>query len=873
MTSAHKPVFLVISQNQALTHLVKEILSSDNTTIKTALPSEIDNLKTNQIHYIIFLIQRSLKDQDTTSSLINLCDLAKAHQSKIAIVDIHKNQVKEEEVESALQLLKQVSGSQPLFRYILTKDLFQNKSNHALFTLEQEIRQVILNQKIEVSSKGENLNHPLNLEDLISATLKSLFLERLAGKKLTIIGDSLKDLELAYLIKDELEKTDKTLSLDTVKKDVTVSQSILNASAESRALLKWLPEDSSEDKLKVKISKLINQPPDHNFFAPKKQPNPVKVENTKPPKKISLHKIEKRFLASISLALVSISLFSLVVISAIYVFFLSLSLKKTKTSLDHLTKGDTVKVEQQIQTAIKYLQVGEDISHYILPAYQVFSSDLTLNINNFSSLLRHSQSTIQSINESYQLANNLYHDLFTPSGVSSAKDISIAVQSRLRSLHQELSQIEIIQKNHTFPSFFNQKLTDINFANKINTLINQTTQGLKLLESFSTLLASQKPQFIALLVQDNNQLKSSGGTIKAVVLANIENQKIINTRILSPNQIDQQMVGQITSPPVIEALTGQANLSFTNSNTSANFTTSSLLVSKFLENSVNFKPDLIIGVTTQTLKDIQPINETISLTLEEIIEGLQTQNLSLIKLVRPVINALNQDSLRVWFRDPAIENLNINYPLAGNLFLGVCHPLLSSGNCFNDAAHLAENNFSSTSTNLYQDRQLQHQITLQKQSILHTFVLNYKYQPVPENTTENYQALYQVYLHPAAQFVGLEKNNQEINLVVSKETSGDLSLFQIPLSHSPQETVSIKINFIIPNSPFKGLQNFAYSLKTFHQPGTNIQNNQLIINHSPDLSVSGITSPATIGSGKIIYQSPANISLNSIFGAQFASQP
>jgi hypothetical protein len=865
MTPAHKPVFLVISHNLDLAELVKDILSSNNVTVKTSQPSDIDGLKLDTLHYIIFLIQRSLNDQNITSSLINSFDLAKKHQSKIAIIDIHKNEIQEEVANNSLQLLNQLSAGSPIFRYILTKDLFQEQNAQSTFTLEQDIQLASLTQKIDISSRGENLIYPLNLKDLVSAILKSLFLERLSGQKLTIIGDPLKDLDLAYIIKDQLEKINKTLDINTVKKDALQNSSTINASDKSRALLKWLPQDTNEDALKGKILSIITQPPSKKFSAP------IEIKNIKPPKQINLHKTEKKFLISIPIILTSISIVSFLVISLISVLFLGLSLKKTRTSLDYLNKGDTAKTAQEIDGAIKYLQVGEDISHYVLPVYQIVSSNLTININNFTSLLKHSQSTIQSINESYQLANTLYHDLFTPSGTSAAKDISIAVQSRLRTIHQELSQIQIIQENHTFPNYFNNKLKDIDFTQKINILTNQTAQGLRLLESFSSLLNSSTTQQVVLLIQDNNELKSSGGTIRSIALANIENQKVTNIRLVSAGQVDQQMVGQIPAPPAIEALTGRTGLSFTNSNTSASFIENAYLINKFLKNSLNITPDLIVGITTQVLKDIDPSSEDTTFLVEKIIEGVQTQNLPLISFVRPVINTLNQDDLRVWFKDPATEGPNINYSLAGNIFLSPCHPLLASNNCFADMAYLAENNLSVAPFNLYQNRQVQHLVTVQGQSILHTFILDYKYNNVPQELNRDYQALYQIYLHPSAQFVSIEKDNQEQNIVVNKELNHNLSLFQIPLSHPPKGSSTIKINFILKNIlPASDLQNFAYSIKTFHQPGTNIQNSQLIINHPTNLTVSGITSSASIAPGKIIYQPSTGSSLNAIFGVQFA---
>ena len=204
--------------------------------------------------------------------------------------------------------------------------------------------------------------------------------------------------------------------------------------------------------------------------------------------------------------------------------------------------------------------------------------------------------------------------------------------------------------------------------------------------------------------------------------------------------------------------------------------------------------------------------------------------------------------------------------------MATCHPLLVSSNCLADAGHLAENNLSVAPFNFYQDRKLQHNITIQDRSVLHTFVLDYVWhQDIPRELNRDYQVLYQIYLHPSAKFISLEKNNQETDTTISKENYNDLSLFQIPLSITPKDSISIKINFILEDVlPPTSSKNFAYSIKTFHQPGTSNHNNQLVINYPQDLAISGITFPGSIGSSQIIYQSSADSSLNSVFGVQFA---
>jgi hypothetical protein len=952
MTSAHKPIFLVVSQDPAINQSVEKIIASKRVVVKKALPSELSKFQDTNINYIIFLFQRTFLSQNPTASIIELSTFAKDKNSKFVVIDIHTRQINFDVSQTTFQLLTQAFGPLSLFRYIVTKDIFDHQTPDALFELEKKIQQISTTGKINVSSKGENLLHPLNLKDLISATFKSLFLDRTAKQKLTVIGDSLKDLDLAYLIKDELEKHDKLLDIELQKKDISPSTSEINTSSQSRATLQWLPEDTNEHTLKNKISQLITQHSvpeaplstnsstatsfDHTsskpldfqnhpkssfltFFKKQKEdlqsklirPIKSKLHRSNTPQISSqktslqtenLHQKEKKFIISIPLTLISISLFSLFAITSIYLFFLTLSFTQTKASIAHLSAGSSDKVTQSIDQAAQHLQSAENFASYVLPVYQTVLPKATSDIIGLSSLLRHTQSTIESLNQNYQLGNNLYHDLFTQSGTSTAADISLAIQSRLQTIHQELSQIEIISQNHTFSPFLNRQLENIDFFSTINTLRNQTAQSLKLLESFSVVLKKPNPQYFAVLIQDQNELKSSGGTIRAIILAHISQGKILNLRLLSPGEIDSQMVGEISASSTIAALTGFPQLSFTNINTKASFPETSLQISKFLQNSVNFTPDFIIALTAETLenvlKEIGPINtstqvmtsdsfsqqlldQSLSHTpskaviplLEQLVEGAQTQTLPLISFVRPLITSLNKDNLRIWFKNPSQENSIINQSFAGYLSSSSCHPLLTTTTCFQDTVYLAENNLSVAPLNFYQHRQLQYQSTIDTKSIIHTITLNYQYSQDLPNVNRDYSALYQVYLHPQAQFISLERDGQVIDSSITKETSGDLSLFEIPLSHSPLDSHLVKMKFTVPITPSNlTSSDFAYSLKTYHQPGTSLQDTQIIINHPTSLSASSLTSSATIGQGKITYQPLSSSSSNYIFGVQFASE-
>ena len=185
---------------------------------------------------------------------------------------------------------------------------------------------------------------------------------------------------------------------------------------------------------------------------------------------------------------------------------------------------------------------------------------------------------------------------------------------------------------------------------------------------------------------------------------------------------------------------------------------------------------------------------------------------------------------------------------------------------------MSENNFSVAPLNYFSTRQLLHQVTIQEKSITHSFNLNYKFENVPKEINRDYQVLYQIYLHKNAQFVTLEKDGQIIKTETERNIQNQVAIFQIPLTIKTRGETSIKINFVI-NDPMPSIMtsDSSYSLKTYHQPGTDVKDNQIIINYPLEYIVSSITSSATIGPEKIIYQPTVNTGTDTIIGIGFSN--
>ena len=92
-------------------------------------------------------------------------------------------------------------------RTIIALDVYSPDHPQLISHFEEWLSQISQDRKIIVSTKGDFPLFPLSLGDLIKASIKSLFARNTKGQLFCLGGDEIKDLDLAYQIKNTLSQS------------------------------------------------------------------------------------------------------------------------------------------------------------------------------------------------------------------------------------------------------------------------------------------------------------------------------------------------------------------------------------------------------------------------------------------------------------------------------------------------------------------------------------------------------------------------------------------------------------------------------------------------------------------------------------------
>jgi len=939
MTSAHQIRILLIVDNRPLGNVAQKILQEKDIKIVLKTTNQISQEKDN-FHYIITIVNADQNISSFISQLNQLYQLAQKSNAKLAIILQNHTVFSQDHINLLRQQLKNLGQNKPLHRLIVTKDIYQEGSNQSLSHFEEFIQKVIKDQTITISAKGNNGLHPTNLKDLLDLTLKCLFLSRTAGEEFVVIGEEIKDLELSYMIKNLLEENDQTLNIEAVMPTREPQSEWIQQFSATQAKLNWSPKADYDKNLKNRLKELQNidsqtQPtttqarPSFDGSSPATSsppvspPSPKEKLTTKPSlitnlkafklKKPSLlpqknkikTSVEKsdlpqkkasfiiRFLKTILIAAVIIYLLPLFVYSAVFYQ----NIKYTKSSLENLKTGKIAISANKLKQAEKYQSFNETLTPYILTGISSLRPQFSEKINNLLSLVSHTQSTITSVQQSYLLGEQLFRHLFTDQDIKNPIQISQALKTQLTYIYQDLSQLEILYKYHLLPFNFNQKISSSELPQQLELLKNQTNQSLEIIKIFPLILNSDKPQTIAIIVQDNNELRSTGGAISTLVLAQLENQKIISLKTYPATDIDIQMEGQVTPPNLISHLTGQDFWSFLDTNYHPDFTQSVQDINWFLDRFFQTQPDIVIAVNFNLLKDITTELKTISLNsqvltttqieqqlinspnnqssldyltqlTDHLSQMIKSNQIPLLSLARPLLSSYSSADLFLWFKNSNIQSIILHQPVSGIVTQGDCHPVLPQEVCLTDTTYFNESNFTISPLNYYQDRTVNHKIKLTQEGIEHRFQINYHYPVPPPSLNRDYQAIYQLILPFNTEFISASINGEKQDISPLAEEHHNLKRFELALSHTPGADTGVELVFLRPfPSDIDITKQFAYSIRLYRQPGTKPDYYHLNVTIPQDQRIAGVTAPAEIQPSELKY-SPSPF-ITHTFGIQF----
>lgn len=814
--------------NELLNDNLKKCLKNKNL--------EVLSKKSNTTDYQLFLYDLGKETNDLTTLILNDLESTANYPGKTCLVLVGSGYY--EDVQPYL------TNRKIDLRLIQTRDLY-HRGTKTITDFEEYISEIKKTQKISVTADGSRKYYPTSTTDLCELIIKSLFITNTGGKRFIGITEEISDLELAYLLKKTLEKTENTLDINLDEKtnrmddeDVGV---LMELSFQTQAQLNWVPKTNFSDELPTLLS---YGPPKDKIKTNKselKKLDPV-IETKSP----GLHQKEERGF----LKIIMFGILAAIVLTAIpFTIFLSslyLSTTNTHQAFKEIRNGEVTKSQKKLQQGKFFQRLAEG------------TFQPTNSTNNYLLVLGHSQSLIESIINTYSLGNQLYLGLLGKQVVD-PKVVVSALRVNLISISERLSQIQLLYGEIKPPFGYGEKLKNTDVNSSINLLKSQITTALPLLDLVEKIGTNQGLQRYLVVIQDQNELRPTGGFITTYGVLTLDQEKIIDFQVDSSLSLDRLIEGKVEPPTIIKQLLGQQNWSFHDSNFDADFKISAKQMSWFYQRFKNVSIDGVIGINTNflrfvleqtgpvTLTDNQVVtkdnlstlssNPTASRGLDVITALTQTLGkkflsgeISFSHFGRALLKAVSLHEIDLWFSASPLESLAETGDISGEVVPQTCLPQLAVLNCRADTIYLNESNMSANKLNYYLKR-TQNLIVEITPSGQVNYILNYDYSypvPVPNTVAGPYTAYYQLYSPSGVQntTIALDTKTFDTETLIQNDFAG-LIKTEFSASLSINQPHHLEIRFSSPNTLDLKKQFVPYALAILKQPGT--LNNTLTI--------------------------------------------
>ncbi len=487
-----------------------------------------------------------------------------------------------------------------------------------------------------------------------------------------------------------------------------------------------------------------------------------------------------------------------------------------------------------------------------------------------------------------QTAQGFWQQVFESSKISSLPTLT-NLEKMVSDLYNKLS---VVQGQVETSS----SLADANTSKKyddFNAKIQDRRKSLAVSQQFGQLLpfllgqASRKTYLVVL--QNNLELRPTGGVVQAASLVTFQNGFLTNTQSLNVAQIDQNFSGQIVPPTDLQNILGQKNWLFRDANWSAEFPSAAQQMENFVEKSTNQQIDGVIAFNLLSLQDLihaggpipisqyqevvtdknlmekvafhselavsaDAIPDYLSLLLNQ--ELIQLANLPAEKTT-PVLNSLytslKNDQLFISVKDKSVNAALDSVGWTGGVLTPNCPAQFSDPKvtCLVDPIFQVDTNVGINRANFFIHHKITQQIQVSPNLISHTRNVTY-FNSATSNAwpAGNYKNYVRFYLPDSAENITVKINSQTMNqsdLIQSSE--GRKKVVGLLLSVPIQQQVVMTLKY---DEPVESATPFAYTFFDQKQSGTAADDNQIEITPDQSLKPVYIAPQATVQSSGMV---------------------
>jgi hypothetical protein len=453
----------------------------------------------------------------------------------------------------------------------------------------------------------------------------------------------------------------------------------------------------------------------------------------------------------------------------------------------------------------------------------------------------------------------------------SAVDTTASLSGQLEILYSNLSslQAEVAGLDNPFEwDFIETAQTEA--EKKLPVTRRSILASQQLVPVLPELLGSSGRKQYLLLLQNNAELRPTGGFIGSLGILTVENGRFVDFRVEDVYEADGQLNGYVEPPAELKKYLGEAQWYLRDVNWSPDFPTVAEQAGWFLDKTLDIKPDGVIAINLSVVQGL--LQSTGPITLVDYNEVITADNLyeraqmhaevnffpgssqkrdflsavstalfqklmqggeSSATVLPALYHSAQESQILVSVKDPAVSTVFQSLGWEGGVLTPDCPPPFSQGSCVVDTVMQVEANVGVNKANQFVNRDIHHSVAIEAAQAVHTRRVTL------ENTSQSnawpqgaYKSYFRLFVSPRASLtsVTIDGVNVATEEVTQQQEVGKQSfgfLVNVPV----RSTSVVEVQYSVPlDSGWS-----AYALFEQKQSGTGARPGSDVLTH--DISV------------------------------------
>lgn len=484
--------------------------------------------------------------------------------------------------------------------------------------LPRLLQSIIDKNNLIVLGEGLTPLFPIFVKDLAAAIIKVMLTDALTRQSITIGGNQeITSLNLAYKLREILlREQGNLLEIKYLTGDTSLNNDLLELKLSLRDnifqnhnLLRLKTTVNIDDGLKETV-KWLNKTKKNNIL----EKSTGSIENDSLPKVVER---KDTFRKKIKQTANKRRLIKPILISLILIFFLSIFIfiseiglgsLKLYQSLNLIRSEKFENAEQAALNALFYFKIARSQYRYLPNEITGFLfKNKNYDLDNYLELAELTSKTLQHVSRVAHHGIRLKDGLLGNSQIV-FEDISIELSNELISVYKLLSYLEteFLQDEYLIRllKLINLEEEEVNLNTSLKHYRKIIKDFIHILNITPDLFGDNGKRKYLVLLQNNAELRPTGGFIGSYATITFENSKLLELEVDDVYTIDGQLKGHVEPPFEIKTYLGEAGWYLRDANWDPDFPTSARQIEWFFEKESKENIDGVIAINLYVIQEL-----------------------------------------------------------------------------------------------------------------------------------------------------------------------------------------------------------------------------------------------------------------------------